>query len=114
MPSPQKGSGPAVVSGPVGPQKVSLEEFYARMQEGETQELKLIVKGDVQGSVEALSQALNKLSTKDVKVIKKYPHDPQVNRICSDTVSKWRFKPKIVGGKPIETCSKVTFDIRFE
>ncbi len=52
--------------------------------------------------------------TKGVKVIKKYPHDPQVNRICSDTVAKWRFKPKIVGGKPIETCSKVTFDIRFQ
>jgi protein TonB len=51
---------------------------------------------------------------KDVKVTKKYPHDPQVNRICSDTVAKWRFKPRLVGGKPIESCSAVTFDIRFE
>ncbi len=52
--------------------------------------------------------------TKDVKVSKKYPHDPQVNRICKETVSKWRFKAKLVGGKPIETCSTVTFVIRFE
>jgi protein TonB len=52
--------------------------------------------------------------TKDVKVTKKYPHDPQVNRICADTVAKWRFKPRLVGGKPVETCSAMTFDIRFE
>lgn len=52
--------------------------------------------------------------TKSVKVTKKYPHDPAINKICSDTVAKWRFKPKLVGGKPIETCTTVIFDIRFD
>ena len=46
----------------------SLEELLRKTAEGEAKELKLIVKADVQGSVEALSQALEKLSTDAVKV----------------------------------------------
>lgn len=49
-------------------QKVSLDDFYARMKEGEVKELGIIVKGDVQGSVEAVCQSLEKLSTDEVKV----------------------------------------------
>lgn len=49
-------------------QKVSLDDFYQRMQEGEVKELNIIVKGDVQGSVEALCQSLEKLGTDEVKV----------------------------------------------
>ncbi len=49
-------------------QKVSLDDFYRRMKEGETRELGIIVKGDVQGSVEAVCQSLEKLSTDEVKV----------------------------------------------
>jgi len=52
--------------------KTSLADFQIRMAEGiaeeETQELPLIIKGDVRGSVEALSQAVEKLSTDEVKV----------------------------------------------
>jgi translation initiation factor IF-2 len=48
--------------------RISLEEVFSRIQEGAVKELPLIVKADVQGSVEALVQALEKLSTDEVKV----------------------------------------------
>jgi translation initiation factor IF-2 len=48
--------------------RVSLEELSQRMRAGEVKELKVIVKGDVQGSVEALSAYLRRLSTSEVKV----------------------------------------------
>ncbi len=48
--------------------KVSLEDLASRMSENEQMELKLIIKADVQGSVEALRDALQKLSTEKVKV----------------------------------------------
>jgi translation initiation factor IF-2 len=48
--------------------KVSLEELARRMSQGDQLELKLIIKADVQGSVEALSSALGELSTAKVKV----------------------------------------------
>ncbi len=47
--------------------KITLEQLYQRIMEG-AKELKVIVKGDVQGSVEALSEAINKLSTSDIKL----------------------------------------------
>ena len=48
--------------------RVSLEDLYSQIQEGKVKELSLIVKADVQGSVEAMKQSLEKLSTDDVKV----------------------------------------------
>ncbi len=48
--------------------KVSLEELYARIQEGEVKELNIIVKADAQGSMEAVGNSLEKLSTDSVKV----------------------------------------------
>ncbi|HVY46144.1 MAG TPA: translation initiation factor IF-2, partial [Minicystis sp.] len=47
---------------------VKLDDLVAKLAEGEQFELKLIIKGDVQGSVEAVGQALTKLSTQKVKV----------------------------------------------
>ena len=49
--------------------KVSLEDLFSQIQEGKLKELKLIVKADVQGSVEAVKQSLSKLSNDEVKVL---------------------------------------------
>ena len=48
--------------------KITLEELYDRIQEDEIQELNVIVKADVQGSNEALTQSLLDLSTDTIKV----------------------------------------------
>ncbi|WP_300384793.1 translation initiation factor IF-2 [Clostridium sp.] len=48
--------------------RVSLEDLYNQIQEGNVKELSIIVKADVQGSVQAIKQSLEKLSTGDVKV----------------------------------------------
>jgi translation initiation factor IF-2 len=48
--------------------KVSLEDLYRAVQAGDTKELRVVVKADVQGSVEALSDALTRLSTDEVKL----------------------------------------------
>ncbi|QPB42544.1 translation initiation factor IF-2 [Rodentibacter haemolyticus] len=49
-------------------QKAKLENMFSNMAEGDVAELNVIVKADVQGSVEAIVQALNELSTDEVKV----------------------------------------------
>jgi len=51
-----------------GPARVSLDEFFAAAEGGGVRELAILVKGDVQGSVEAVREALLKLSTDSVKV----------------------------------------------
>ncbi|RLB69740.1 MAG: translation initiation factor IF-2 [Deltaproteobacteria bacterium] len=48
--------------------KISLEDLFEQMEEGEVEQLNVIVKGDVQGSVEAVSDALKKQATAKVKV----------------------------------------------
>jgi translation initiation factor IF-2 len=48
--------------------RISLEDLSQRMAAGEVKELKVIVKGDVQGSVEALTDALTRMSTGEVKL----------------------------------------------
>jgi translation initiation factor IF-2 len=48
--------------------KVSLEDIFSQIQEGKMKELNIIVKADVQGSVEAVKQSLQKLSNEEVKV----------------------------------------------
>lgn len=49
-------------------QAAKLENMFNQMEEGEVQTLNLIIKSDVQGSFEALSTSLQKLSTEEVKV----------------------------------------------
>ncbi len=48
--------------------KVTLDNLFDQMKEGEMKELKIIVKADVQGSVEAVRQSLEKLSNDEVRV----------------------------------------------
>jgi translation initiation factor IF-2 len=48
--------------------RISLEDLSQRMAAGEVKELKVIVKGDVQGSVEAVTDALTRMSTGEVKL----------------------------------------------
>lgn len=48
--------------------KVTLDNLFDQMQQGDIRELKIIVKADVQGSVEAVRQSLEKLSNEEVRV----------------------------------------------
>lgn len=49
-------------------QKVTLDNLFEQMKQGEMKELCIIVKADVQGSVEAITQSLEKLSNDEVRV----------------------------------------------
>ena len=48
--------------------KVSLDDLYNQIQSGDVKELKVVLKADVQGSVEAIADALRRLSTTDVRL----------------------------------------------
>jgi translation initiation factor IF-2 len=48
--------------------RVSLERFYQQIKEGVVKELKVILKADVQGSIEALNKALSELGNQEIKV----------------------------------------------
>lgn len=49
-------------------QKVTLDNLFSQLEQGEQKELNIIVKADVQGSVEAVKQSLEKLSNEEVRV----------------------------------------------
>lgn len=51
-----------------GSQKISLDDLYNKIKEGEVKELKMILKADVQGSLEALKDSFENLTTKEVKL----------------------------------------------
>lgn len=50
------------------PRHLSLEDLYSQMKEGRVKDLKLIVKADVQGSVEVLTQSLDQIPSEKIKV----------------------------------------------
>jgi protein TonB len=50
----------------------------------------------------------------DVRTKTRFPGDPEVDRICRETVAGWRFRPFTVGGQAKKTCSTVSFQIRFD
>jgi len=52
----------------IGRAKISLEDLFSQIQQGNVKELNLIIKADVQGSVEALRSSMEKLSNDEVKV----------------------------------------------
>lgn len=49
--------------------KVSLDDLFQRIQEGELKELNIVVKADVQGTIEALKASLQKIKNEEVKVV---------------------------------------------
>jgi translation initiation factor IF-2 len=49
-------------------QTVTLDDLFTKIKEGEIKDLKLIIKADVQGSIEAIRQSLEQLSTEEVRV----------------------------------------------
>lgn len=50
------------------PQKVSLDDLFNQIQSGNVKELNIVIKADVQGSVEAVRQSLEKLSNDEVRI----------------------------------------------
>jgi translation initiation factor IF-2 len=52
----------------ITPERVTLEDLFQQIKEGKVKELNLVIKADVQGSVEALIQALAKLHTDEVRI----------------------------------------------
>ncbi len=52
----------------IGRAKISLEDLFSQIQQGNVKELNLIIKADVQGSVEAIRSSMEKLSNDEVKV----------------------------------------------
>ena len=51
-----------------GSKKVSLDDLFSRIQQGEMKDFNIIVKADVQGSAEAVKSSLEKLSNDEVRV----------------------------------------------
>lgn len=59
--------------------KITLDNLYEQIQEGELKELNVIIKGDVHGSVEALQNALEKLSTSEIKLVTRHASAGTIN-----------------------------------
>jgi translation initiation factor IF-2 len=74
---------------------ISLEDFYEQMQKGETKELNIILKADLQGSIEAVRGQLEQLSAKEVAV--KFIHTAVGNVTDSDIMLALASKAIIVG-----------------
>jgi len=66
------------------PELLTLDQLFKQIEEGEVKELALIIKADVQGSVEVLTDILPPLSTKDVKI--KIVHSATGNITESDVL----------------------------
>ena len=56
------------MSAMTGRDSVNLENIYGKIKEGEIKELNIIIKADVQGSLEAMTNSLKKLNTEEVKI----------------------------------------------
>lgn len=55
-------------AGPARPRILSLDELFSRFQSGEVTELNLILKADVQGSLEPIASSIEKLGTEDLRI----------------------------------------------
>jgi TonB family protein len=49
----------------------------------------------------------------DVTTARPFAKDPEVDRICRETVKTWRFRPLLIEGRPRKMCGVVSFHISF-
>ena len=98
--------------------KVTLDNLFAKMQEGEMKELNLIVKADVQGSAEAVRASLEKLSNEEVRVrvihaasarstspISCWPPRPTPSSSASTSVRTPPHRPRLSAPMSISACT---------
>lgn len=85
--------------------RLSLEGLFEKMQEGEIKDLNLIIKADVDGSIEALSDSLTKLSNKEVSI--NVIHSA-TGTITESDVSLATVSDAIIVGFNVRPNSKVT------
>jgi translation initiation factor IF-2 len=96
--------------------KVTLENLYDQIREGELLELKVIIKADVQGSVEALQESLLKLSTSQIRLNVIHAGVGAVNKpdiilasASNAIIISFRVRPNIMAA---ELAKKEKVDIR--
>ncbi|HPB67908.1 MAG TPA: translation initiation factor IF-2, partial [Candidatus Omnitrophota bacterium] len=96
--------------------RVTLEDLYAKIQEGSIKELNVILKADVQGSVEALKDSLEKIPSSEVKV--KFIHAGVGDVNASDVILAVASNAIIIGfqvgigSKAAEELEKQPVDVR--
>lgn len=99
-----------------GQTKITLEDLYAQIQQGKIKELNCVLKADVQGSVEAIKDSLNKISTSEVKV--NFIHTGVGDVNASDVILAFASNAIIiafqvgVGSKAAEELEKQPVDVR--
>ncbi len=98
-------------------EKVTLEDLFTRIKDGGIKELKLVIKADVQGSVEALRDSLNKLSTDAVRVKVIHTATGAINE--SDITLAMASDAIVIGfnvrpdSKALDLSRKEAVDVRF-
>jgi translation initiation factor IF-2 len=97
--------------------RMSLEKLYEKMMEGEVKDLNLIIKADVQGSIEALKDSLIKLSTEEVKVSVVHSavgpiHESDVSlaAVSNAIILGFNVRP---GAKVVKMAEEENVDIRY-
>ncbi len=96
--------------------KVSLDTLFEKLSEGDVQELRIVLRADVQGTLEAFGSAAEKLSTEEVKV--KILHEGTGTMTDSDVLLASASEAVIIGfnvrpsGKVKELAAKENVDMR--
>ncbi len=96
--------------------KVSLDSLFEKLSEGDVQELRIVLRADVQGTLEAFGKAAEKLSTDEVKV--KILHEGTGTMTDSDVLLASASEAIIIGfnvrpsGKVKELATKENVDMR--
>ena len=80
-------------------QAMKLENMFEQMSEGEVQTLNLIVKADVQGSIEALTDSLEKLSQETVKVEVVHGMVGITTRLWPAVIWSWHWQKDLFTGR---------------